>query len=57
MHAWAVKRCDSGGYAESGEIERDQKKHTCEFAVFHFPDAQTARDVVTRFAAVGAKLS
>jgi hypothetical protein len=57
MHAWALKRCGSGGYAESGETERDKKKLVSEFAVFHFPDAQTARDFVTRFASIGAKLA
>jgi hypothetical protein len=57
MHAWALKRCGSNGYAESGEMERGQNRHVSEFAVFQFPDAQTARDFVTRFAAIGAKLA
>jgi hypothetical protein len=36
-------------------MERDQR--ISEFALFHFPDAQAARDFVTRFASVGAKLA
>lgn len=56
MHEWARKRRGPGGYAESGRIERDKQKNMVEFALFHFPDAETARDFVARFAALGAEV-
>jgi hypothetical protein len=55
MHAWALKRCGPGGYLDTERMERDRQS-AVEFVVFHFPDAAAARDFVTAFAWIGAKI-
>jgi hypothetical protein len=55
MRDWARKRGGSSGYAEAATSNAIRKRLSQEFALFHLPDVQVARDFVARFWHIGAK--
>ena len=56
LHAWALKRCGPGGYADTSRLDRDDQRNPIEFAVFHFPTAEIARDFAAAFDQIRARV-
>ena len=56
LHAWALKRCGHGGYAETSEGRPGDREIGVAVVQFSFPTAEIARDFAAAFAQIGAKV-